>query len=107
MLTQEHCIPCRTGTAALEKAEANALMADIPGWEMAEDGRSLRREYSFRNFKEALAFVNAVGEQAEKERHHPDIALGWGYVRLVLTTHAAGGLHRNDFILAAKINNLG
>ncbi len=75
------------------------------GWRVA-DGKRLEREYKFSNFRKAMAVANQVAAIAEEQKHHPDLAVGWGYVRIALTTHAIDGLHRNDFILAAKINGL-
>ena len=105
-LKQEHCTACSEGTPALAAEEARMLLREIPGWTISEDGRWLFRRYRFKNFVEALAFVNKVGEVAEAEQHHPDLKLGWGYVEVHLQTHAAHGLHRNDFILAGKIASL-
>jgi 4a-hydroxytetrahydrobiopterin dehydratase len=105
-LSARHCIPCKDGTPALPGPKAAALAKDLPGWAIASDGKWLIKKYKFKNFVEALAFVNKVGEVAEAEQHHPDIRVGWGYVEIHLQTHAAGGLHENDFILAAKIEEL-
>ncbi len=105
-INEESCVPCRTYTPPLPQAEAEMLLAKIPGWSLSDDGRRLERKSAFKNFREALAFVNAVGALAEAEKHHPDITLGWGYCSLSLHTHLIGGLHRNDFILAAKITAL-
>jgi pterin-4a-carbinolamine dehydratase len=69
-------------------------------------GAKITKEYKFKNFAEALSFVNRVGEIAEKEGHHPDINFGWGYVTITLQTHSINGLSRNDFILAVKINEI-
>lgn len=74
-------------------------------WEVV-DGIKIRKEFKFKNFKEALDFVNKVGELAEQENHHPDISLAWGKVVIELSTHAVNGLSENDFILAAKIEFL-
>ncbi len=81
-------------------------------WEVADGnpstglGARIRKEFRFKNFKEALDFVNKVGDIAEQENHHPDIFLAWGKVVVELSTHAIGGLSENDFILAAKIESL-
>ncbi len=105
-LSQKHCIPCRKGTTALSADEAKALLGEISGWHISADGKWLKKSYAFSNFAQALAFANSVGSVAEAESHHPDIALGWGYVNISLQTHSAGGLHENDFILAAKIDSI-
>lgn len=106
-LTDKKCIPCEGGLAPLNHQQAEALLRDAPGWALLEEATKIKREYAFSNFKKALAFVNKVGNLAEEEKHHPDISLGWGYVTIVIQTHAINGLHENDFILAAKINALG
>lgn len=107
VLKNEACVSCRnTGAKPLSLAEAQELLAHIEGWELEEGGQRIVRRIKFRNFREALAFVNRLGEVAEAAKHHPDITFGWGYAEVVYTTHDVGGLHRNDFILAAKTNAL-
>jgi len=101
-LADRRCVPCRRGTPPLDAAAVARLLPRVPGW-AAPEGRRLEREFRFRDFAAALAFVNRVGALAEAEDHHPDIRLSWGKVGVVLWTHAAGGLTENDFILAAKI----
>ena len=86
-------------------AHAGEYLKQVPGWELFAD-MAISRRFKFKNFKEALAFANRVGEIAEAENHHPDIAVGWGYVAITCSTHAIKGLSENDFILAAKINTL-
>lgn len=105
-LLQKRCIPCEVGTIPLTRDEAEVLLQQTPGWGISEDTKKITRTFKFKNFKEALAFVNKVGEVAEAEGHHPDIKLVWGRVGIELTTHAIKGLSENDFILAAKINEL-
>lgn len=78
------------------------LDAEAPGWEL-RDAKHLAKEYKFKDFKAALDFVNRVGEIAEAEGHHPNIEFGWGFAKILLWTHAIGGLSENDFFLAAKI----
>lgn len=102
----QHCEPCHKGVPPFSVHEAEIHLTAINGWALDDKAEKLAKSYSFRNFSEALAFVNAIGEIADKEGHHPDIAFGWGYVNLTLQTHAIGGLHRNDFILASKIDKL-
>ncbi len=94
---------CRNGAELLAADELTKLLAELEGWEIAE-GLRLTRRYAFADFKSALAFVNRLGEVAERENHHPDLELGWGRVSVALTTHDAGGLTENDFIVAAKID---
>ena len=103
-LTQMHCVPCEKGTPPLTADEVQRLAANISGWDVTEE--ILTRGFRFRNFREAMAFVNRVADLAEEEGHHPDIHISWNRVRLELTTHAIKGLSENDFIMAAKVNEL-
>lgn len=103
-LTSQACEPCHKDAAALTRSEAEIWLNALAGWKLDDDAQWLTKHYTFRNFAEALAFTNLVGTIAEREKHHPDILLGWGYVTLRLQTHALCGLHRNDFILASKID---
>ncbi len=104
-LTEQKCKACDGGVTAFGKEEAEILIKQIPGWELSEDGKFISKKYSFKNFKEALAFVNMVGGIAESEGHHPDIHLtDYKNVSINLSTHAIKGLSQNDFILAAKID---
>jgi 4a-hydroxytetrahydrobiopterin dehydratase len=104
-LAKGHCEACEPGTPPLPEAEAAALSSEVPDWERSEN-RSLRREFSFPDFRDAFGFVAQAALIAEAEGHHPDIELGWGRASFELTTHAASGLTRNDFVLAAKIDQL-
>ncbi len=101
-LTQRHCIACDAGTPAMTAQQAEAMLGQVPAWELA-DGR-LSRCFKFKNFREAMSFINRVAELAESEGHHPDIHISWNRVRLDLITHSIHGLSENDFILAAKLN---
>ena len=105
-LTEMKCDACEGGMPPLNKVEAEVLLKQVPEWKISEDGKELQRKFSFKDFKEALAFGNKVGELAEEEGHHPDMTISWGSVAVVLTTHAIGGLSNNDFILASKIDTL-
>lgn len=107
MLTQKHCIPCEGGVPPLTKEEIEQFLPQIPNWFVINSNSAIERQFSFKNFKEALDFVNKVGALAEEEGHHPDINLhNWKKVTLTLSTHAIGGLSENDFILAAKVNKI-
>ena len=106
-LAQETCVPCHGGIPPLDLAGITALLPEVPLWQLASGPSRIERTWTFPDFATALAFVNKVGAVAEDAGHHPDIAFGWGYVRLSLHTHAIGGLHRADFILAARIDGLG
>ncbi|MCL4403861.1 4a-hydroxytetrahydrobiopterin dehydratase [Patescibacteria group bacterium] len=109
-LTQKHCVPCEGGTAPLTKKEAEAMMQHVPGWHLMQDAKkgqlSIGRDFEFKDFKEAMAFVNKAAEIANAEDHHPDIYVFYNVVKLQLSTHAIKGLSENDFIVAAKINSL-
>lgn len=104
-LTHKKCVPCEGGVAPMTEAEIAEYLPAVEGWE--REGKGITREFRFKDFAEALAFVNRVGELAEAEGHHPDISLhDWNRVKLSLYTHAIGGLHLNDFVMAAKIHTL-
>ena len=105
-LAAKHCVPCRGGIPPLTEEEARRLLASAPDWRLEEGGTRLVRRFEFQDFKKAIEFVNRVAEVAEEEGHHPDIAIHWNKVDLVLWTHKIGGLHENDFILAAKVDRL-
>jgi 4a-hydroxytetrahydrobiopterin dehydratase len=104
-LVTQHCEPCEKGTPPLTEQEAADLASDVPGWER-DSNQKLRREFKFDNFRDAFGFVSKVALVAEAEGHHPDIELGWGRAAIELTTHAASGLTKNDFVMAAKISRL-
>src|SRR5713226_4875480 len=104
-LAQRHCKACEKGTPPLQPDQVQHLMEQVPGWDL-EEGK-LMRDVKVKNFKEALALVNGIGDLAEQEGHHPDLCIhGWNHVKIELSTHSIGGLSDNDFILAAKINEL-
>jgi 4a-hydroxytetrahydrobiopterin dehydratase len=105
-LAEKTCTPCRGGVPPLAVEEARRYAADVPDWELADEGRKIQRRYRFANFREAMEFVARVGALAEREGHHPDIAFGWGYASISLHTKKIKGLHENDFIMAAKIDRL-
>ncbi|NLG75242.1 MAG: 4a-hydroxytetrahydrobiopterin dehydratase [Xanthomonadaceae bacterium] len=106
-LLQKRCKPCEGGVAPLSKPEAEALMKQLHGdWRLAEDAKSIRREWRFKNFYRTMSFVNAVAHIANTEDHHPDLEIGYGYCRMKFNTHAIGGLSENDFICAAKVDAL-
>ena len=107
-LTQESCVPCRGGVPTLTASEIAALKPQVPNWKVTEvEGiKRIDRDFEFKDFREALEFTNAVGELAEHEGHHPDLHLSWGRVRVETWTHKIKGLHQNDFILAAKTDEL-
>jgi 4a-hydroxytetrahydrobiopterin dehydratase len=102
------CAPCPPGTPPLAAGEVAELLKHLaPGWRVSDDGKSLRRSWRFANFHVTMGFVNAIAWIANAEDHHPDLEVGYDYCRLALGTHSIGGLSRNDFICAAKIDALG
>ncbi len=105
-LSAKTCVPCRGGIPPLSKKEAEKLISEVPGWELKEGAAKIERKFKFDHFVSALKFVNKVGDLAESEGHHPDINLGWGYCNIIFYTHKINGLHENDFIMAAKVNQL-
>jgi len=106
-LGSRHCRPCHGGTPRLTAAELQACLAQLsPRWQVAPDGTRLVREIVFRDFRRTLAFVQALGELAEAEGHHPDFHVRYNRLTLELYTHAIGGLSENDCILAARIDAL-
>jgi 4a-hydroxytetrahydrobiopterin dehydratase len=105
-IASRHCVACRGGTPPLSEKEARAWLAGVSLWSLQEGATRLQRRFEFKDFLQAMEFVNRVAEIAETEGHHPDIAIHWNKVDLVLWTHAIGGLHENDFIVAAKVDRL-
>jgi len=105
-LASKSCVPCRGGVPPLAGAELEKYARLMPSWRVV-DGHHLEKEFSFSNFRGALDFTNRVGNLAEEQGHHPDIYLAWGKVRITLWTHKIDGLTESDFVLAAKIDELG
>jgi 4a-hydroxytetrahydrobiopterin dehydratase len=104
-LASRDCVPCRGGVPPLPGPEIQNLLRELDGWEVVED-HHLRKIYEFKNFRDALGFVNRVGVVAEEQGHHPDILFGWGRAEVSIWTHKIDGLTESDFILAAKIDKL-
>jgi len=107
-LASERCTACRPDSPAVSEAELPALLREIPGWRVVErDGvRRVERVFIFPDFAAALAFTNRVGAAAEAEGHHPALLTEWGRVTVTWWTHAIHGLHRNDFVMAARTDAL-
>jgi 4a-hydroxytetrahydrobiopterin dehydratase len=108
MLTQMKCVACRKGEPTVTEAEIAELHPQIPDWEIVEHKgiKRLKRTFKFDNFVQALAFTNRVGQIAEAEGHHPALQTEWGKATVTWWTHKIKGLHRNDFIMAAKTDPL-
>jgi 4a-hydroxytetrahydrobiopterin dehydratase len=105
-LSKKECVPCKGGGLPLKGEVLVELHRQLSeGW-MVVDGHHLEKGYSFKNFREALAFTNKVGEIAEQQRHHPDIFLAYGKVKIQLWTHKINGLSESDFIFAAKCDEI-
>lgn len=107
-LVNKKCVPCEEGTPPFTKAEAERYLPEVPNWELVEENEKLRvrRRFQFDSYWGGIGFVTKVAKLAESEGHHPDLFVGFRRVTVNLTTHAIGGLSENDFILAAKINQL-
>ncbi len=107
-LKTQVCEACRVGAPTVSDKEAAEFLRQLSGWTLVrEEGvAKLRRQYAFRNFRDALAFTNRVGEMAEGQGHHPDLLTRWGAVEVTWWTHKIRGLHQNDFICAARSNEL-
>ncbi|MFM2357802.1 MAG: hypothetical protein RJA61_539 [Candidatus Parcubacteria bacterium] len=103
-LSQQKCIPCEGGMPPLTQEQAKIHLEQIPQWKLKEN--NIERNFVFKNFMEAMEFINKVAQIAEKEGHHPDITISYNKVHISLTTHAISGLSVNDFIIASKINTL-
>ena len=106
-LTAKKCTACEGDTPAFAREQIADHLPAVPEWKLTDDGKMIRRKYKFKDFVAALAFLQKVGDVAEAEQHHPDLHLtGYKHVTVELTTHAIGGLSANDFIVAAKIDEL-
>ena len=107
-LREMKCVACRAGEPTLKDAEIEELLPQIPDWQIKEVNgeKRLERVFKFKNFAQALEFTNKVGAIAEQEDHHPMIITEWGKVTIAWWTHKIGGLHQNDFIMAAKTDQL-
>ncbi|GLS27611.1 4a-hydroxytetrahydrobiopterin dehydratase [Marinibactrum halimedae] len=107
-LADQACEACKVGAPLVEGDEAQRLLAELPGWEVVTlDGvEQLKKEYTFKNFRLALELTNKIGALAEEYKHHPGILTEWGKVTVTWWTHKIGGLHKNDFIMAAKTDSV-
>ncbi|MEN2751302.1 MULTISPECIES: 4a-hydroxytetrahydrobiopterin dehydratase [Psychrobacter] len=107
-LSQASCEACRIGAPTVEEGEARELLQQIPDWSLIEDNgiNQLQRQYKFKNFVTAMAFANQLADIAEAEGHHPGILVEWGKATVTWWSHSIKGLHRNDFIMAAKTDSL-
>jgi 4a-hydroxytetrahydrobiopterin dehydratase len=104
-LAEKTCLPCRGGVPPMSREDFEPLLAELQGWQVVED-RKLFKSFSFKNFAGAMRLANEIAQVAEEQRHHPDLLVRWGELRVELWTHAADGLTESDFILAAKIDRI-
>ena len=108
-LLNKKCVPCEGGIIPFDISEIHKYQKKVDGWDVKEKKDNiyfLEKNFVFKNFVNSQNFINKIGEISEKENHHPDISFGWGYAKIVITTHAIEGLSENDFILASKIDQV-
>ena len=108
-LIKKKCVPCKGGAIPFDISEIHKYQKKVDDWDLVKGDKNiyfLQKNFTFKNFKESQNFVSSVGKISEEEGHHPDINFGWGYAKINITTHAIEGLSENDFILAAKIDQI-
>ena len=108
-LLKKKCVPCEGGVIPFDISQIHKYQKKVDGWDIVKNDKKiffLEKSFKFKNFKESQNFINKVSKISEEERHHPDIIFGWGYAKINITTHAIEGLSKNDFILAAKIDEI-
>ena len=108
-LLNKKCVPCEGGVVPFDIKEIHKYQKKVDGWDIIKNNSNiyfLEKKFNFKNFLKSQNFVNEVGKISEAEGHHPDILFGWGYAKISITTHAIKGLSENDFILAAKIDQI-
>ena len=108
-LLTKKCIPCEGNVPSLDLSEIHKYQKKVDGWDVKKNEKQiffLEKKFKFKNFIDSQNFINKVGSISEIENHHPDISFGWGYAIIFITTHAIEGLSQNDFILAAKIDQI-
>ncbi len=108
-LLNKKCVPCEGKTLPFDISEIHKYQKKVDDWDVKKNLKKkyfLEKNFIFNNFESSQNFINKVGQISEKENHHPDISFGWGYAKIIITTHAIEGLSENDFILAAKIDQV-
>ena len=108
-LINKKCVPCEGNVIPFDMSEIHKYQKKVDGWDVKSNDKKifyLEKNFRFKNFLDSQKFINKVGEISENEGHHPDINFGWGYAKILITTHAIEGLSQNDFILAAKIDQI-
>ncbi len=104
--SDKHCKPCEGGVCPLDEDISASYLGELPGWDLSTDRKSIVRTLKFKGFLQTMSFINALAYLSEQQGHHPDFCAGYGYCEVRYTTHAIGGLSENDFICAAKVNEL-
>jgi len=104
--TTKQCVPCEGGVPRMAPTQVDEAIASLDGWDAQDAGTRIHKHYRFKDFREAMRFVNALADVAEAEGHHPDFTVHYSAVDVALWTHAIGGLSENDFIVAAKLDRL-
>jgi 4a-hydroxytetrahydrobiopterin dehydratase len=108
-LLNKKCAPCEGGVIPFDVSEIHKYQKKVDGWDITKEENEiffLKKKFTFKNYLDSQKFINNVGEISEAEGHHPDVTFGWGYAEIKITTHAIKGLSENDFILAAKIDQI-
>jgi len=105
-LTKKSCKACEGGVGALDKEQITYYLPSIQGWQLTENNSAIHKEFKFKNFYQVMSFMNAVAWVANQENHHPDVKLSYTTCSILFTTHAVANLTENDFICAAKIEQL-
>ena len=105
-LKNQKCQACSGNTPKFDEKQISDNLSKLDNWSVNDEQKMIYKKFNFKTFKQALNFTNKVGEIAESEGHHPDLFFGWGYAKISITTHAIKGLSENDFILAAKIDQI-
>ncbi len=108
-LLNKKCVPCEGEILPFDISEIHKYQKKVNGWEVRKNEKKiyfLEKKFTFKNFNKSHNFINKIGEISEQEGHHPDISFGWGYAKIIITTHAIEGLSENDFILATKIDQI-
>ena len=105
-LASQHCMPRKGKEHALGREQIDAMLARLPGWQLADEGKAIVKDFKFSDFHHTLGFINAVGFMANQEDHHPDLEAGYGHCQVLWSTHDVGGLSLNDFVCAARVEAL-
>jgi 4a-hydroxytetrahydrobiopterin dehydratase len=105
-LKNQQCKPCEGGVCPLDENHSIRHLDQVPGWQLSEDRKGILRKLKFKDFISTMSFINTMAKMAEQQGHHPDFFAGYNYCEIKYTTHAIGGLSENDFICAAKINDM-